>query len=508
MWAGIPLLSLTIWVPIIAGLLVLATGGEKNAGMARWIALVGSLAGLLVAVPLYTQFDLAKAGMQFEELAPWIVTFNINYHLGVDGISMLFILLNSFTTILVVIAAWKVIEEKVAQYLAAFLIMSGLVNGVFAALDAMLFYVFFEAMLIPMFLIIGVWGGPNRVYAAVKFFLYTLLGSLLMLAAFIYLYIQSGGSFEILDYHRLPLGMTAQILVFIAFFMSFAVKVPMWPVHTWLPDAHVEAPTGGSVVLAAITLKIGGYGFLRFNLPIVPDASDYLAGVVITISLIAVVYIGLVALVQADMKKLIAYSSISHMGFVTLGFFIFNDLGIEGGLIQMLSHGFISAALFLCVGVLYDRVHSREIADYGGVANTMPKFAAFMVLFAMANAGLPGTSGFIGEFSVILGAIKVNFWYAFLAATTLVFGAAYTLWMVKRVVFGAVANDNVARLADIDKREFLFLGLLAIAVLGMGLYPKPFTDVMHESVKNLLDHAAQSKLPQPPSVMEQSGERR
>jgi NADH-quinone oxidoreductase subunit M len=368
-------------------------------------------------------------------------------------------------------------------------------NGVFASLDAMLFYVYFEAMLIPMFLIIGVWGGPNRVYAAVKFFLYTLLGSLLMLAAFIYLYFQANGSFEIIEFHRLPLGMTAQILIFIAFFMSFAVKVPMWPVHTWLPDAHVEAPTGGSVILAAITLKIGAYGFLRFNLPIVPDASDYMAGFIITLSLIAVVYIGLVALVQSDMKKLIAYSSISHMGFVTLGFFIFNKLGVEGGLVQMISHGFISAAMFLCVGVLYDRVHSREIADYGGVANTMPVFATFMVLFAMANAGLPGTSGFVGEFTVILGAIQVNFWYAFLAATTLVFGAAYTLWMVKRVIFGAVANEHVAALSDINGREFVFLSLLAVAVLAMGLYPKPFTDVMHASVANLLEHAAESKIP-------------
>ena len=491
----LPLLTLTIWVPIIAGLLVLATGSDRNANLAKLIALIGALAGFFVTIPLYTQFDASSAGMQFEELTPWIATFHINYHLGVDGISVLFVLLNSFITVLVVIAAWEVIEKKVAQYLAAFLIMSGLMNGVFAGLDAMLFYVFFEAMLIPMFLIIGVWGGPNRVYAAVKFFLYTLLGSLLMLAAFIYLYFQANSSFEILEYHKLPLGMTAQILIFIAFFMSFAVKVPMWPVHTWLPDAHVEAPTGGSVVLAAITLKIGAYGFLRFNLPIVPDASDYLAGFVITLSLIAVVYIALVALVQTDMKKLIAYSSISHMGFVTLGFFMFNKLGVEGGLIQMISHGFISAALFLCVGVLYDRVHSREISAYGGVANTMPKFASFMVLFAMANAGLPGTSGFIGEFTVILGAMQVNFWYAFLAATILIFGAAYTLWMVKRVVYGAVANDNVAKLTDINKREFLFLALLAVAVLGMGLYPKPLTDVMHASVANLLEHAADSKIP-------------
>ncbi|MES2354943.1 MAG: NADH-quinone oxidoreductase subunit M [Pseudomonadota bacterium] len=494
MLAGYPLLTLTIWVPIIAGLLILAVSSDRNASTARLIALIGSVVGFLITLPLYTQFDVAKVGMQFEEFRPWIKAFNINYHLGVDGISMLFILLNSFTTILVVIAGWKVIEKNVAQYMAAFLIMSGLINGVFAALDAMLFYIFFEAMLIPMFLIIGIWGGSNRVYAAVKFFLYTLLGSLLMLAAFIYLYFQANGSFEILTFHRLPLTFSAQILIFIAFFMSFAVKVPMWPVHTWLPDAHTEAPTGGSVVLAAITLKIGAYCFLRFSLPITPDASHYLSGYIIALSLIAVVYIGLVALVQEDMKKLIAYSSISHMGFVTLGFFIFNPLGIEGGLIQMISHGFVSAALFLCVGVLYDRMHSRKIADYGGVANTMPKFAAFMVLFAMANAGLPGTSGFVGEFTVILGTIQANFWYGFFAATTLIFGAAYTLWMVKRVLFGEVANSNVAALTDIGKREFFILGLLTIAVLGMGLYPKMFTDVMHSSVNDLLQHIAQSKL--------------
>ena len=496
MFSGLPLLTLVIWVPIVAGLLTLATGSDRKAPVARLIALIGALAGFLVAIPLYTQFDATTPAMQFTELTPWIATFNINYHLGADGISVPLILLNSFMTVLVVIAGWEVIQEKVAQYMAAFLIMSGLINGVFAALDAILFYVFFEAMLIPMFLIIGVWGGPNRVYAAVKFFLYTLLGSLLVLAAFIYLYFASNGSFEILDYYRLPLGMTAQILIFIAFFMSFAVKVPMVPVHTWLPDAHVEAPTGGSVILAAITLKIGGYGFIRFSLPIVPDASHYLAGFVIALSLIAVVYIGLVALVQADMKKLIAYSSISHMGFVTLGFFIFNQLGVEGGLIQMISHGFVSAALFLCVGVLYDRVHSRQIADYGGVVNTMPVFASFAVLFAMANAGLPATSGFVGEFTVVLGAIQANFWYAFAAATTLVFGAAYTLWMVKRVYFGDVANSHVAQLKDINVREFLFLTLLAIAVLGMGVYPKPLTDVMHASVSSLLKHVNQSKLPE------------
>jgi NADH-quinone oxidoreductase subunit M len=495
MIAGLPPLSLVIWTPILAGLLVLATGGDRNAAMARVLALIGAVLGLLVSIPLYIGFDSMRVGMQFSEMMPWIETFHINYHLGVDGISMLFILLNSFTTVLVVIAGWQVIEKKVAQYMAAFLIMSGLMNGVFAALDAVLFYVFWEAMLIPMFLAIGVWGGPNRVYAAVKFFLYTLLGSLLMLVAFIYLYFQTGGSFEILDYHKLPLAMTPQILIFIAFFMAFAVKVPMWPVHTWLPDAHVEAPTGGSVVLAAIMLKIGAYGFLRFSMPIAPDASHYLAGFMITLSLIAVVYIGLVALVQSDMKKLIAYSSISHMGFVTLGFFIFNTLGMEGALVQMISHGFVSAALFLCVGVMYDRMHSREIGSYGGVANKMPKFAAFFMLFAMANSGLPGTSAFVGEFMVILATIKVNFWYAFLAASTLIFGAAYTLWMYKRVVFGAVANPHVEELTDINAREFLVLGLLALAVLGMGVYPLPFTEVMHASVTDLLAHVAQSKLP-------------
>ncbi len=493
MSAGLPLLSLVIWVPIAAGVAVLATGGDRNAGLARVFALIGALAGFVVSLPLYTQFDNLQSGMQFVEISPWIETFKITYHLGVDGISVLFILLTSFTTVLVVIAGWKVIEKRVAQYMAAFLFMSGLMNGVFAALDSILFYVFWEAMLIPMFLIVGIWGGPNRVYAAVKFFLYTLLGSLLMLVAFIYLYTK-GGTFEILDFHRLPLNMTEQILIFFAFFMAFAVKVPMWPVHTWLPDAHVEAPTGGSVVLAAIMLKLGAYGFLRFSLPIVPDASHALSGFMITLSLIAVVYIGLVALAQSDMKKLIAYSSISHMGFVTLGFFIFNAYGVEGALVQMISHGFISAALFLCVGVLYDRMHSRMIADYGGVANRMPIFAAFFVLFAMANSGLPATSGFVGEFMVIMGAVKVNFWYAFLAAATLIFGAAYTLWMVKRVVFGAVANDHVEHLKDVSPREFLVLGLLAVAVLGMGLYPLPFTEVMHQSVNNLLSHVAQSKL--------------
>jgi NADH-quinone oxidoreductase subunit M len=492
---GFPVLSLVTWLPIAFGVAVLATASDRNPGPARWTALAGSVLGFLAGIPLWTGFSAAAGGaMQFEEIHPWIPLFNVNYHLGVDGISMPLILLNSFMTVLVVIAHWEAVTEKVGQYLAAFLIMSGLINGTFAALDAIVFYVFFEAMLIPMFLIIGVWGGPNRVYAAVKFFLYTLLGSLLMLAAFIYLYHQTNGSFEILDYHKVPLGDTAQKLIFLAMFMSFAVKVPMWPVHTWLPDAHVEAPTGGSVILAAITLKIGAYGFLRFNMPIAPDASHALAGFMIALSLVAVVYIGLVALVQADMKKLIAYSSISHMGFVTLGFFLFNAEGMLGGLVQMVSHGFISAAMFLCVGVLYDRVHSRMIADYGGVAGTMPVFAAFFVLFAMANSGLPATSGFVGEFFVIMGAVKVNFWYAFLAATTLVFGAAYTLWMVKRVVYGEVANANVAALEDVNGRELVFLALLAACVLAMGIYPKPFADVMNPTIHELLKHVATSKL--------------
>ncbi|HWH39868.1 MAG TPA: NADH-quinone oxidoreductase subunit M [Usitatibacter sp.] len=487
------ILSLTIWIPIAFGVAVLAIGNDRNPLPARWLALAGSVLGFLVCLPLWFGFQ-PTADMQFTELRPWISRFNVNYHLGVDGISMPLILLNSLMTVLVVVAHWEVVTEKVSQYLAAFLLMSGFINGTFAALDAIVFYFFFEAMLIPMFLIIGVWGGPNRVYAAVKFFLYTLLGSLLMLAAFIYLYNQTNGSFEILDFHRLPLPLTAQVLVFLAFFMSFAVKVPMWPVHTWLPDAHVEAPTGGSVILAAITLKIGGYGFLRFNLPITPDASHALSGFMITLSLIAVVYIGLVALVQADMKKLIAYSSISHMGFVTLGLFIFNADGMLGGMIQMISHGFVSAALFLCVGVLYDRVHSRQIADYGGVANTMPVFAAFFVLFAMANSGLPGTSGFVGEFLVVLGTLKVSFWQAFLAATTLIFGAAYTLWMIKRVVYGAVANDHVAALQDVGRRELAFLVLLAVAVLWMGIYPKAFSNVINPTVLELLRHVSQSKV--------------
>jgi NADH-quinone oxidoreductase subunit M len=492
---GLPLLSLAIWVPIVSALAVLMTGSDRHATVARVIALVGAVLGFVVTIPLYTGFDNAARGFQFVQFAPWISTFNVNYHIGIDGISLLLILLNSFTTVLVVIAGWQVIQERVAQYMAAFLLLSGFMNGVFSALDGLLFYVFFEATLIPMFVIIGIWGGPNRVYAALKFFLYTLLGSLLALVALIYLYTVSGGSFALPVWYDVPLAREAQILIFLAFFAAFAVKVPMWPVHTWLPDAHVEAPTGGSVVLAAIMLKLGGYGFLRISMPIAPDASHDLAWFMIALSLIAVVYIGLVALVQNDMKKLIAYSSISHMGFVTLGMFIFNPQGVEGAVIQMVSHGFISGALFLCVGVLYDRLHSRQIADYGGVVNRMPVFAALFMLFAMANAGLPGTSGFVGEFLVIMGTMKVSFWYTFAAATTLVFGAAYTLWMYKRVIFGEVTNERVAHLKDINLREFMVLALLAIPVLWMGIHPAPFGDVLHASVEELLAQVTQSKLP-------------
>jgi len=488
------LLSVAIWLPILVGGVLLALGRDEHAGTVRWIALLGAIASFLVTIPLVTGFDVTTAAMQFQEKLPWIERFKVFYHLGVDGISVWFVLLTAFITVIVVISAWQVITVRVNQYMGAFLILSGLMVGVFCALDGLLFYVFFEATLIPMYIIIGIWGGPNRVYAAFKFFLYTLLGSLLMLVALLYLYFKSGGSFAILDWHHLPLPLPAQTLLFFAFFAAFSVKVPMWPVHTWLPDAHVEAPTGGSVVLAAIMLKLGAYGFLRFSLPIAPDASREWDWFIIALSLIAVIYIGLVALVQQDMKKLVAYSSIAHMGFVTLGFFIFSELGVSGGIVQMISHGFISGAMFLCIGVLYDRVHSREIAAYGGVVNTMPKFAAFAVFFAMANCGLPGTSGFVGEWMVILGTVKANFWLAALAATALIFGAAYNLWMVKRVYFGDIANDDVRALTDIDAREFLMLALLAAAVLWMGVQPKPFTDVMHVSVTQLLQHVAQSKL--------------
>src|SRR5512143_1695579 len=488
-----PYRSLASWGPIVAGVAVLAVRRDEDAGLARWIALIGATLGLVVTLPLWLHFAPNTSDMQFVERSEWIVRYNIFYFVGVDGISMLFVILNSLMTLLVVWAGWEVIESRVAQYMAAFLIQSGLINGAFSALDGILFYVFFEAMLIPMYLIIGVWGGPNRVYAAIKFVLYTLLGSLLMLVALIYLYNVSD-TFSILEWYHVPLALDVQLLLFVAFFLSFSVKVPMWPVHTWLPDAHVEAPTGGSVILAALTLKIGAYGFVRFILPIVPDASRYLASFVIALSLIAIVYIGFVALVQGDMKKLIAYSSISHMGFVTLGFFLFSTLGVEGGLVQMISHGFVSAALFLCVGVMYARMHSRQIADYGGVVNTMPRFAAFMMLFAMANSGLPATSGFVGEFLVILASVRVNFWLGAAAATIMILGAAYTLWMYKRVIYGAVGNANVAALTDVNRREFWLLASVAALVLWMGVWPKPFIDVMHPTVTDLLAHVARSKL--------------
>jgi len=488
------LLSLAIWLPIAAGVLLLAIGRDEHAGNVRWVALIASVLSFLVTLPLISGFDTGTAAMQFQENLPWIERLNAHYRLGVDGLSVWFVLLTAFITVIVVISAWKVITDRVNQYMGAFLILSGLMVGVFAALDGLLFYVFFEATLIPMYLIIGVWGGPRRVYAAFKFFLYTLAGSLLMLVALVYLYYKSGGSFDILAWHRLPLSEHAQTLLFFAFFAAFAVKVPMWPVHTWLPDAHVEAPTGGSVVLAAIMLKLGAYGFLRFSLPIAPDASHEWAPFVIAVSLVAIIYIGFVALVQRDMKKLVAYSSVAHMGFVTLGFFIFNEIGVAGGIVQMISHGFVSGAMFLCIGVLYDRLHSREIADYGGVVNSMPKFAAFAMLFFMANCGLPGTSGFTGEWMVILGTVKVNFWLGLLAATALITGAAYSLWMYKRVYFGKATHAAVQGMADIDARETLMLALLVVPVLAMGLYPKPFTDVMQVSVTELLRHVAVSKL--------------
>ena len=493
MQSTFPLLSLAIWCPILFGVFVLAFGRNESPGAARAISLIGSIISFLVTLPLIVRFDNAAHGMQFVEKHAWIERLNIFYQLGIDGLSLWFIPLTAFITVLVVVAGWEVIEKRVSQYMGAFLILSGLMIGVFCALDGLLFYVFFESTLIPMFIIIGVWGGANRVYASIKFFLYTFFGSLLMLVAILYLYFKAGNSFDILTWQQLPLPLNAQILLFLSFLMAFAVKVPMWPVHTWLPDAHVEAPTGGSVVLAAIMLKLGGYGFVRFSLPITPDASHYLAGFMITLSLIAVIYIGLVALVQSDMKKLVAYSSIAHMGFVTLGFFVFNDMAVQGGVMQMISHGFVSGAMFLCIGVLYDRMHSRQIADYGGVVNTMPKFAALFVLFSLANCGLPATSGFVGEFMVILGAVKFNFWIGLLAATALIFGAAYSLWLVKRVVFGAVANHHVAELVDLNGREFFMLGILAVAVIAMGLYPAPFTDAMQVSVADLLKHVAISK---------------
>ena len=497
------LLSLLIWLPIAGGFAVLGLG--ERAAAARWVSLAVSAAALLLSIPLWAGFKTGTAAMQFVERAPWIPAIHSDFHIGVDGISMPLILLTTFTTVLIVVAGWVSIEKRVAQYFAAFLILEGLMIGVFAALDGVLFYVFWEAMLLPMFIIIGVWGGPRRVYATIKFFLYTFLGSLLMLVALIYMYLQSG-SYELSAFQAMPLTLNEQILIFLAFLAAFAVKVPMWPVHTWLPDAHVEAPTGGSVVLAAIMLKMGGYGFLRFSLPIAPDASRHLDWLVIALSLIAVVYIGFVALAQTDMKKLIAYSSIAHMGFVTLGSFIGYqivavtgrtagiEMGLDGAIVQMLSHGLVSGAMFLCVGVMYDRVHSRDIAAYGGVVNTMPAFAAFMVLFAMANVGLPGTSGFVGEFLVILASFKANVWYAFLAGTTLVLGAAYTLWLVKRVIFGAVANDKVAALKDLDGREFLVLSALAAAVLLVGIWPAPLLDVMRATTQHLAQQLLVSKI--------------
>ncbi len=501
---SLPLLSLVIWTPILGGLWILIAGGEKNPATARAIALVVSVATFLISIPLYAGFDTTTHEMQFVELAPWIEVFNINYHLGIDGFSLPLILLTTFTTVLVVLAGWEVIQYKTAQYMAAFLIQEGFMIGAFSSLDAILFYVFWEALLIPMFLIIGIWGGTNRIYATIKFFLYTFLGSVFMLVAILYLYAQAG-SFAVLDMHQVRIGLTAQILIFFAFLLAFAVKVPMWPVHTWLPDAHVEAPTGGSVILAAIMLKLGGYGFVRFSLPIAPDASSALDWFMIALSLIAIVYIGFVAIVQPDMKKLIAYSSVSHMGFVTLGFFIAFSvlssgdadgaaLGVQGGMVQMVSHGFISGALFLCVGVMYDRLHSRQIADYGGVVNTMPVFAAFMMLFALANSGLPGTSGFVGEFMVILSSFKASFWIAFLAAMILILGPAYTLWMYKRVIYGEIANDGVRSLSDINRREFLVLAALAVMVLLFGLWPAPLLEVMGPTVDNLLEQISRSKL--------------
>ena len=488
------LLSDAIWTPILGGLLVLAMG-DRRAGAARWLALLVSLVTFAVTIPLFTGFDTHTAAMQFSERVAWIPALNIFYHLGIDGISLWFILLTSFLTVLVIIGSWRNVRERVAQFMAAFLIMEGMMIGVFCALDAILFYVFWEGMLIPMFLIIGVWGGPRRVYATIKFFLYTFLGSVLMLVALLYLYFHSGDSFSLLAFQKTPLGMTAQILIFLALFLAFAVKIPMWPVHTWLPDAHVEAPTGGSVILAAVMLKVGAYGFLRLSLPIVPDASHRLAWLMIALSLIAIIYVALVAIVQEDMKKLIAYSSVAHMGFVTLGFFMFDGVAIEGGIIQMLSHGFISAAMFFCVGVLYDRMHTRNIKAYGGVVNVMPIFAALMMLFAMGNVGLPGTSGFVGEFIVVLGTYQVSPWAAILAATGLITGASYTLWLFKRVIFGGIAHPEVAGLKDLDGREMFVLGALAASTLLLGLWPAPFLDIVHSSVQHLVAQVSLSKIP-------------
>ena len=486
-------LSLAIWMPIIFGIILLGSGSDRNTKYVRYFALIAALLSFMVTLPLVIDFDVTKTGMQFVENVPWVARYDLRYHLGVDGISVWFVVLTALITVLVILAGWEVIRERVSQYMAAFLILSGLMIGVFASLDGMLFYVFFESTLIPMYVIIGVWGGHQRIYAAFKFFLYTLMGSLLTLVAILYLY-NATDTFDVLSWHIAQLDFKEQVFIFIAFFMAFAVKVPMWPVHTWLPDAHVEAPTGGSIVLAAIMLKLGAYGFLRFSLPIAPDASIYLAPVVITLSLIAVIYVGLVALVQKDMKKLVAYSSIAHMGFVTLGFFIFNPMGIEGGIVQMISHGFVSGAMFFSIGVLYDRMHTRQIVDYGGVVQTMPRFTAFAVFFAMANCGLPATSGFVGEFMVILGAIDYDFLIGFLAATALILGAAYSLWMTKRVFFGAITNTHVAELLDINKREFFILSIFALLTIAMGVYPKPFTDLIHPSVIALLKHIAISKI--------------
>ena len=501
---GFPILTTLVWLPIVAGMLILFVGRDRPS-LAKWLSLITTIVTFYISIPLWTGFDTTVSTMQFEEKISWIPQFNIYYHLGVDGLSMPLVLLTTFTQVLVIASAWEVIKERVEQYMGAFLIMGGVMVGVFVALDSILFYVFWELLLIPMFIVIGKWGGVDRIYATMKFFLYTFFGSVFMLVAFLYMYYQSG-SFSILDFHGMHLGMTTQVLIFLAFLVAFAVKVPMFPVHTWLPDAHVQAPTAGSVVLAAIMLKMGGYGFVRFSLPITPDASMTLDWLVIVLSLIAIFYIGIVALVQTDMKKLVAYSSISHMGFVTLGMFLVYDivqntggmegsaLGMEGAMIQMISHGFISGAMFLMIGVLYDRMHTREIGAYGGVVNKMPWFAAFAVLFAMANAGLPGTSGFVGEFMIILAAFKANVWYGIIAASTLIIGAAYTLWMIKRVYFGTVANENVEKLKDLNKREFIIMSILAVAILFVGFYPAPFLEVMHTSVANLLVQATTSKL--------------